>query len=41
VIERIVYWQGRAPRDAVWEKVGVIPREYVVVSGSLAPRKGS
>jgi hypothetical protein len=40
VIERIVYWQGRAPRDAVWEKWSEIPREYVVEKGSLKP-KGS
>ena len=30
VVQRIVYWQGRAPRSAAWETVGEIPREYVV-----------
>ena len=35
IVERIVYWQGRAPRSATWETVGEIPREYVVDGGVL------
>ena len=30
VVQRIVYWQGRPARNAAWETVGEIPREYVV-----------
>jgi hypothetical protein len=35
IVQRIVYWQGRAPRSAIWETVGEIPREYVIDGGTL------
>lgn len=35
IVQRIVYWQGRPPRSAVWETVGEIPREFVVDGGAL------
>jgi hypothetical protein len=41
LVERIVYWQGRAPRDAAWEKWGEIPRAYVVEHGTLTPKRRS